>query len=71
VQGITGTPEEEREVLRMEYWTLPDDQKIELSPGIGILTYRYHHHGTVADTDLRLVEFHPAEAKAKAQGQKP
>lgn len=43
----------------LRYATNPDDTEIELSPGIGILSYEYHHHGTVADTSLSLVEFHP------------
>ena len=44
---------------------------MELSPGIGILSYQYHHHGTVADTSLTLVEFHPAQLPPTAPGAKP
>jgi len=71
VQTVTGVSSEERDVIRMEYGTLPDDQKIELTAGVGILSYRYHHHGTVADTDLRLVEFHSGEGGPTVLGQKP
>jgi hypothetical protein len=71
LQGVSGAPAEERPVFRMEYWTLPDDQKIELAPGVGVLSYNYHHHGTVADTELQLVEFHPAPDSTHVQGPKP
>jgi hypothetical protein len=69
--AVSGVPADEQPVFRMEYWTLPDDQKIELVPGLGVLSYRYHHHGTLADTDLRLVEFHPAPQRSGGQGPKP
>jgi hypothetical protein len=69
--AVSGAPADEQPVFRMEYWTLPDDQKIELVPGLGVLSYRYHHHGTLADTDLRLVEFHPAPQRSGGQGPKP
>jgi len=41
----------------LEYRTSPDTIDFALVPGIGIVSYEYHHHGTVADTELRLVEF--------------
>jgi hypothetical protein len=44
---------------------------MEISPGIGILSYQYHHHGTVADTSLTLVEFHPAPPSPATAGTKP
>ena len=59
------------EVFRLRYVTNPDDTEMELSPGIGILSYQYHHHGTVADTSLTLVEFHPAQTTAITSGAKP
>jgi hypothetical protein len=51
-------------VFTLAYRTNPDDTQIEVAPGIGIVSYRYHHHGTTADTDLKLSEFHPATEKA-------
>jgi hypothetical protein len=40
-------------------------------PGIGLVSYEYHHHGSVADTALQLVEFHPAPEASQVQGSKP
>lgn len=71
LQGVIGVPADEQLMFRMEYWTLPDDQKIELAAGVGVLSYNYHHHGTVADTELQLAEFHPAPDSSDAQGSKP
>jgi hypothetical protein len=71
LQGVSGAPPDEQFIFRMEYSTLPDDQKIELVQGVGVLGYHYHHHGTVADTELQLVEFHPAPESTDVQGHKP
>jgi hypothetical protein len=59
------------DVFLLRYATNPDDTEIELLPGVGILTYRYHHHGTVAKTSLILVEFHPAQTISITSGAKP
>ena len=48
---------------RVEYATLPDDMEFDFVPGIGMVTYEYHHHGTTADTELHLIEFHDGSAK--------
>ena len=71
LDSVKGAGDEEQQVFQMEYHTLPDDTTIELVPGIGVLSYEYHHHGTVADTALHLVEFHPAPESSNAQGTKP
>jgi len=42
----------------VRYVTNPDDMEFDFVPGVGMVTYDYHHHGTVADTELHLVEFH-------------
>lgn len=68
LDAVKGSDAEEQQVFQMEYRTLPDDTTIELLPGIGVVSYEYHHHGTVADTELHLVEFHPAPESASAQG---
>ena len=39
---------------RLAYRTLPDTQTLEFVPGVGITRFTYSHHGTTADTDLRL-----------------
>jgi len=36
--------------------TLADDIMIDMVPGIGIVRYRYSHHGTPAELDLKLME---------------
>ena len=71
LEAARGAPSDEQSVFQMEYRTLPDDTTVELVPGVGLVSYQYHHHGTVADTELQLVEFHPAPANAEApQGTK-
>ncbi len=59
---IKGLSSRSAEVFLLQYITNPDDTEMEISPGIGILSYQYHHHGTVAETTLTLVEFHLAPA---------
>ena len=55
---IKGLAARQGEVSLLRYATNPDDTEMEVSPGIGVLSYEYHHHGTVANTSLTLVEFH-------------
>jgi hypothetical protein len=71
LDGVKGAPAAEQPVFRLEYRSLPDATTMELVPGMGVLSYEYHHHGTVADTELQLAEFHPAPASPEAKGQKP
>ena len=40
------------------YRTNPDHQIVEFVPSVGITNFLYVHHGTVAEADVRLVEFH-------------
>jgi len=61
LEGIQGLPSLRAEIFLLQYVTNPDDTELELSPGIGIISYQYHHHGSVADTSLKLVEFHPGQ----------
>ena len=68
---VKGMPTHDLDVYELKYMSNPDDTTMELVPGIGLLSYRYHHHGTVADTELRLVEFHAAEEGAGAPGTEP
>jgi hypothetical protein len=68
---IKGLSPRSAEVFLLQYLTNPDDTEMEVSPGIGILSYQYHHHGTVADTSLTLVEFHPAQAPPATSGATP
>ena len=41
--------------VTLEYRTQPDYQLIEFVPGVGITRFVYSHHGTVAETDVRLI----------------
>jgi hypothetical protein len=71
LESVKGSPADEQPVFQLQYRTLPDDTTMELVPGIGLLSYQYHHHGTTAETELRLVEFHPAPESSDVQGQGP
>ena len=59
VLGVSPGP---RTSYRLRYVTNPDDITFDFVPGIGLTSYEYHHHGTVADTELKLIEFHLAPA---------
>jgi hypothetical protein len=43
--------------------TGPDDMTFRIVPGIGITSFVYHHHGTVAIANARLVAFHPTKKR--------
>lgn len=58
--GIAGVESGDRDEFVLEYRTNPDNTRFTFVPGVGITKYEYHHHGTVADTELHLVEFHPS-----------
>ncbi len=60
-----------RNVFLLQYDTNPEDTQMELSTGIGIVSYQYHHHGSIADTRMSLVEFHPAASPPPKNGAKP
>jgi hypothetical protein len=62
VKGLTpGT----RTAYEVTYATNPDDTEFEFVGGVGITSYQYHHHGTIAETELRLIEFHPASGSSR------
>jgi hypothetical protein len=71
LDSVKGAPSDEQAVYRLEYRSLPDHTVMELVPGVGLLSYQYHHNGSVADTELQLVEFHSAAASSDVQGPKP
>ncbi|HWY08766.1 MAG TPA: hypothetical protein VNY24_18025 [Candidatus Acidoferrales bacterium] len=71
LDDIKGLASQSAEVFLLQYFTNPDDTEMEISPGIGILGYQYHHHGIVADTSLTLVEFHPAQKTPATPGATP
>ena len=39
---------------RIAYRTLPDEQEIDLVPGVGVSRFIFVHHGTVAAVDVHL-----------------
>ena len=41
--------------------TLSDHSIIHFIPGVGISGYEYHHHGTVSDVEVRLIEYYSGE----------
>ena len=52
-----------RSAYVLSYHTLPDEQTLTLVPGVGITSYAYLHHGTIAEADVHLVAFHRGGAK--------
>ncbi|MEI7491799.1 MAG: hypothetical protein WCK92_10410 [Bacteroidota bacterium] len=40
----------------LKYQTIADDITMDVVPGIGIVRYRYCHHGTPGELDLKLTE---------------
>jgi hypothetical protein len=69
--GIKGIAPREAEVSMLRFATHPDDMELVVTPGIGILYYRYNHHGTIAGTDVHLTEFHTGQNAFAAPGAKP
>jgi hypothetical protein len=59
--GVKGVAPGSRVAFEVEFRTNPDDEEFEFVSGVGITRYEYHHHGTIADTELRLAEFHPGD----------
>jgi hypothetical protein len=55
---VKGIPSGKHIAYRVAYRTNPDDMEFDFVPGIGMVSYEYHHHGTTADTELHVVEFH-------------
>ena len=41
--------------VTLEHRTQPDYQRIDFVPGVGITRFVYSHHGTVAETDVRML----------------
>ncbi len=60
LKDVRGVAAGARTAYEIRYDTNPDDTEMEFVDGIGITSYAYHHHGTVAETELHLIEFHPA-----------
>jgi hypothetical protein len=56
IPGVTGS------IARSQYTLIfqsrPDQQTVEFVPGVGITRFAYSHHGTVAEADVKLIEYH-------------
>jgi len=42
--------------------TAPDNTTIDFVPGVGITHFIYQHHGTVAEADVKLIEYYPGKS---------
>jgi len=51
-------------------WTNPDCVDFTFVPGLGIVSYEYEHHGTVAEASLNLIEY-GSVAQQERQGVRP
>jgi hypothetical protein len=61
---VTGIAPGAHTAYEVKFATNPDDTEFEFVDGVGITSYQYHHHGTIAETELRLVEFRAAGESA-------
>ena len=61
VQGLPNAAAP-RPIYEVTYQSLPDTTTVGFCHGVGIVRFSYRHHGTTAEADVRLVEFHPAPA---------
>lgn len=59
IKGVGST--NGRACYRLVYRTRPDHTQFDFVPEVGITRYIYVHHGTVAEADLKLVEYRQGE----------
>ena len=62
IPGVKPAPEETEYLLT--FMTNPDTEMVTLVPGVGIISWWYQHHGTVAEASLKLLEYRPPGAHA-------
>lgn len=55
--NVAGVPRPDRTAV-LSHRTNPDHTIVDFAEGIGIVRYRYVHHGTVSEVDMTLVEHH-------------
>jgi hypothetical protein len=48
----------DHERFEVTFVTNPDDETFEITPGVGVSRFDYHHHGTTLDVSAKLVS-HP------------
>lgn len=56
VNGISSR--ESHVEYHLTFRTAPDSLSLNFVPGIGITGYQYEHHGAIAETDLKLIEYY-------------
>ena len=65
VPGFRAGPESTEYFLT--FMTNPDTEMMTLVPGLGIVSWQYEHHGTIAEASLKLVEYRKPVAKSAAK----
>lgn len=65
IKGVASQKELEKYVLTFQ--SAPDHQIVGFIPGVGISSFLYMHHGTVAEADLKLAEFKQASKEAETK----
>jgi hypothetical protein len=68
LKHVRGLEPGKRTAFLLQFVTSPDDTEFEFVPGIGFISYRFHHHGTVADTEMSLVEYRPSRNARSTSG---
>ena len=58
LHGVKGAPSGWETGYTLMYRTNPDHTEVDIVSGVGVTGFEYHHHGTVADIELGLVEVH-------------
>ena len=66
VTKVKGAPAGDLAQFQLKFTTTADNQTVDFVPGLGITKYLYAHNGTVAETHLRLAEFHAGAAATPA-----
>ena len=56
IKGLSSHPTTTEYELR--FYTNPDHEIVKFADGVGITGFQYVHHGTISETNLRLIEFH-------------
>lgn len=63
LRKVKGAPSGQHTGYSLAYRTNPDDAEVEIVSGVGVTGYWYHHHGTISEVDLYLLEVHLTEQK--------
>ena len=57
-RAVAGLPSAERTAYEVVYRSTPAHEIMRFVQGVGLVSYTYVHHGTLAETELTLVEAH-------------